>query len=75
MEKQLTTRKTISQKSQIRAWLESGKAINPMIALKEFGCFRLGARIWDLRDEGMTISTTMIDNGKGASYAEYRMEL
>lgn len=73
MEKQLINKKTISQKEKIRKWLESGKTINPMVALNEFGCFRLGARIWDLRNEGMNIEMSLIDNGEGSKYSEYRL--
>lgn len=73
MEKTLENQRTTSQLKQIREWLETGKSINPMQALDRFGCFRLGARIWDLRDKGMDIRTTLVDNGKGSRYAEYRL--
>ncbi len=60
-----------SQRKQIKAWLESGKSITPIEALNLFGCFRLGARIWDLRHlYGMEIeSCTVEENGK--RYAKY----
>ena len=40
-----------------------------------FKCMRVGARIWDLRQDGHPIITTMIYNEKtGEKYAEYSME-
>ena len=56
-----------SQNKQIKAWLESGKSITPLDALNLFGSFRLGARIFDLKnDYGMNIKTEMIEvDGKG----------
>lgn len=39
--------------------------ITPLEALTLYGCFRLGARIYELRKEGKKIKTEMIDiNGK-----------
>lgn len=45
-----------TQNAQIRAALLNGKRITPLSALNDFGCFRLSARIFDLRnDYGMNI--------------------
>ena len=45
-----------TQNAQIRAALLKGKRITPLSALNDFGCFRLSARIFDLRnDYGMNI--------------------
>ena len=41
----------------ILEWLQSGKSITALEALFEFGCFRLGARIKDLRSRGHHIIT------------------
>ena len=62
-----------SQNKQIKAWLESGKSITPLDALNLFGSFRLGARIFDLKnDYGMNIKTEMVEvNGK--RYAKYSL--
>lgn len=57
---------------QIRKHLESGKSITPLEALRLYGCFRLGARIYDLRAEGMTIETNLIEED-GKRFAEYRL--
>lgn len=44
-----------SQKKQIRNHLLSGKHITQLDALKEYGCLRLSAVIYDLRAEGLPI--------------------
>lgn len=49
-----------SQRSKILAHLKSGKAITAMEALNQFGCFRLAARIKELKDMGYCIVTRMI---------------
>ena len=59
-----------SQEKKIAEHLLSGKTITPIEALNLYGCFRLGARIHDLRNGGMSIETrTISDNGK--RYAQY----
>ena len=62
---------TKSQTEEILQWLQSGNSITPLLALEKFGCFRLGGRIFDLREQGHLIATTMIEkNGKHfASYS------
>lgn len=62
----------MSQTKQIREHLESGRSITPREALKLYGCFRLGARIWDLRDAGLDIETTIVEEG-GKRFASYRL--
>ena len=59
-----------SQVLRIKKWLLSGRTLTPMQALSKFGCFRLGARIYDLRKE-YTIINIKDDGG----YAKYRMAL
>ena len=50
---------------------ENGK-INPLESLNLYGCFRLGARIFNLRQEGHNIETIRKKNGvKGNTFAEY----
>lgn len=62
----------MTQTQQIKAALESGAAITPIDALNQFGCFRLAARIDELRKEGMDIETiTQTRNGK--RYAIYAL--
>ena len=63
---------TTSQNAMIRAALEAGDRLTPLDALKRFGCFRLGARIYDLRREGMASEKRMVEVGDGKHVAEYR---
>lgn len=49
-----------SQNALIKGWLLNGYSITPMEALNMFGCFRLSARIANLRDEGMPVVTDMV---------------
>lgn len=48
-------------------------SLTPLEALDSYGCFRLGARILELRQEGYEIKTTMVKNGN-KRYASYSME-
>jgi len=62
-----------SQSNRIARHLLAGKTLTPLGALNLFDCFRLGARIYDLRQAGMPIeSTTMKRNGK--CFARYYIE-
>lgn len=60
----------MSQERKILAWLKLGKPINPLQALSRFKCFRLAARIAELRNRGHNIKTTMIEAG-GKRFARY----
>ena len=53
----LTTETTISQCADILRALKQGRTLTAMEALSEFGCFRLAARIHDLRGDGYAITT------------------
>lgn len=65
-------RSTKGQSKQILEHLQKGYTITPMEALDLFGCFRLGARIWDLKDEGHEIITETEEN-EGKRYARYKL--
>ncbi|NTE96722.1 helix-turn-helix domain-containing protein [Agrobacterium tumefaciens] len=64
-----------TQAKLILKWLQSGNRITPTQALNKFGCFRLGARIYDLRRDGHNIMrdiVTVTTRGGGiARVAEY----
>ena len=53
--------KTESQTALIKGWLLNGYSITQLDALNMFGCFRLSARIANLRDEGLDIVTDMVN--------------
>jgi hypothetical protein len=46
-----------SQTKKIRKHLESGRDISALDALLDYGCFRLAARIYDLKQAGLNIET------------------
>ena len=60
----------MTQEQRILIYLKTGKSLTPLEALKKFGCFRLAARISDLRSQGHTIWTNYItkDNKTFAAY-------
>ena len=60
-----------SQTDKILTYLKSGKPLTPITALNKFGCFRLAARIADLRKDGHTIFTETVTKGK-KTFASYR---
>lgn len=65
-----------SQNHRIRKYLESGKSLTALDALHQFGTFRLGARIHNLKSEGMNIESTMIEitsGGKKKRIAKYKL--
>lgn len=63
----------MNQKEEILSYLESGKKLTPLDALTEFQCFRLGARIYDLRKDGYLIKKEMIETKSGKHVACYSL--
>lgn len=63
-----------TQAAKILEYLQSGHRITPLDALRLFGCFRLGARVWDLRKEGYNIASVTKKVGDGKWVAEYFLE-
>ena len=61
-----------TQNDQIMAALLAGQTITPLDALRDFGCFRLAARIDELRQQGHCI-TTEFQTRNGKKYAAYRL--
>ena len=60
-----------SQKLLIKRHLIS-QPISPLEALQEYGCFRLAARIAELREDGLNIETVQTkQNGK--TFATYQL--
>lgn len=69
------TQSSASQCAMIKDWLESGKAIDGMIALHLFGCFRLPSRIHDLKERGMRITDRCKITPTGKRVKEYLLAL
>lgn len=65
----------MSARTMIIEDLMSGKKIDPLYALREYGCFRLSARIWELRKIGWDIADEMIayinTRGQTKFYKQY----
>ncbi len=62
----------MTQTDAIRSFLLEGNSLTPIDALERFGCFRLAARIDDLRREGLDIETIK-ERQNGKSYARYKL--
>ena len=62
----------ISQTDAVLSWLKGGASLNPMEALEYMNCFRLGARIHNLREAGYRIETKMVYRGR-RHWAEYSL--
>ena len=62
---------TVTQKNEIKFHLKMGFRITAIDALDKFGCFRLAARIKEIKDEGMEVDKVMVETINGARVAQY----
>ena len=66
-----------SQYSLILRHLETGAEINPLEALSMYGCYRLGAVIFNLKKDGYSIMTRIHryakPSGREGHYAIYKL--
>jgi Helix-turn-helix domain len=63
-----------TQKQAILRALKRGP-ITPMEALRWFGCFRLGARIYELKQDGHDIRADRVtDKSSGKTFASYSLK-
>ncbi len=65
-----------TQKQFILQHLQQYGSIEPLTALREYGCYRLGAVIFKLRGEGYNIVTERIEakskiTGRPVQFAKY----
>ena len=85
----LNKMKAKTQKEQIRFYLESGGKLTPMAALNFWGCFRLSARISNIKDDYLFeyyeqkpsnrkpikhIHTEIVKTASGKRIAEYSLK-
>lgn len=63
-----------TQAGRILAHLRAGNRLTALEALEQFGCFRLAARIHELRREGWQIEERTVETRGGKRVAEYYME-
>ena len=62
------------QNKQILDHLKRGTSITPMGALRLYGCFRLAARIYELRADGHDIVTIKEPTDDGKYIARYKLQ-
>ncbi|MCQ9121603.1 helix-turn-helix domain-containing protein [Rodentibacter pneumotropicus] len=63
-----------SQNNRILRYLQNGNRITSLDALMLFGCMRLSARIYDLKERGYPIEDEFVYDGlTGKSYKAYFM--
>lgn len=68
-----------TQKSMVLEHLQQYGSIEPLTALREYGCYRLGAIIFDLRADGVEITTTITQSkskitGRPVRFAKYTLK-
>lgn len=64
----------MSQHAMILRDLRRGKKITPLDALAAYNCLRLGARIYDMRRQGIPVKAERItDTATGKTYARYSL--
>lgn len=68
----------MTQTQKILRYLNECGSITPLDALREFGCMRLGARIYDLKRAGYDIESRIESHrnsyGERVSYARYSLK-
>ena len=66
-----------TQTEKVLCYLREHGSITPLEALDDLGIMRLGARIWDLQQEGHVINHELVDvtdrHGKSCRVASYRL--
>ena len=67
------THRRPTQAGRILAHLRAGNRLTALEALESFGCFRLAARIHELRREGWQIEERTVETRSGKRVAEYSM--
>lgn len=68
----------MSQNDRLLAYLKKGRSIDPLNAWSRMGIYRLSARIYDLRQQGIEISSRLVEVenkwGEVFRVAQYRIE-
>ena len=67
------TNRRPTQAGRILAYLRAGNRLTALDALESFGCFRLAARIHELRRDGWQISERTVETRGGKRVAEYSL--
>ena len=68
----------MTQCDKILFHLQTIGSITPVEALDQYGCFRLAARVAELKDEGYQITSEIVQKknrfGETVRFAKYRLE-
>lgn len=64
-----------AQNQMIINYLKTGKILTPLEALDMFGCLRLSARIYDLKDKGWPIHCERKPTNNGKIVGHYSLHL
>jgi hypothetical protein len=67
------THRRPTQAGKILVYLQAGNRITALEALQKFGCFRLAARIHELRNQGWQIAERMVETSSRKRVAEYSL--
>lgn len=67
-----------SQKTMVLEYMQEHGSIEPLQALSDLGCYRLGSRICDLRQDGYNIKTDLVTmkskvTGNAVTFARYSL--
>lgn len=62
------------QTNKVLRHLQSGGSITPLEALNQFGIFRLGARIYELRRAGIDVAERRVKGPNGARFSRYELQ-
>lgn len=62
---------TQTQNAKLLKDLQEGLMVTPAFALSQYGCFRLAARVYDLRKLGHVVETRLVTFGKKRFAAYY----
>ena len=67
----------MKQKERILQYMRDFGSITQLEAMRDLGCMRLGARVYDLKRDGYAINKEMETSknryGEDTSYARYRL--
>lgn len=63
----------LSQNDAIYTHLQAGETLTPLDALNKFGCFRLSARIKDLKERGHNITCEIVKTSDGKRVGRYSL--
>lgn len=68
----------MTQTEKILKYLQENGGITQLQAAEYFGCYRLGARIWELKKAGYRIKKTMVTGinryGGSVAFARYWLD-